>query len=83
MAIWDGIIFSAVGAVTGWQAGSVMKSGGLGLVGNIFTGVIGGVIGGYLFMLLAIAAGGLIGSIATASLGALVLMGLVGLCKKI
>jgi uncharacterized membrane protein YeaQ/YmgE (transglycosylase-associated protein family) len=59
-----------------------MKGGGFGLLGNIAVGIIGGVVGGFLFRLLAIAAGGLIGSIVTATVGAVVLLFLVGLFKK-
>jgi len=76
------ILFLVIGAGAGWQAGEIMKGGGLGLAGNILIGIIGGVIGGFLYRLLAIAAGGLIGSIATATLGALVLLFVIGLCKK-
>jgi uncharacterized membrane protein YeaQ/YmgE (transglycosylase-associated protein family) len=59
-----------------------MKGGGFGLLGNIIIGIVGGVVGGFLFRLLAIAAGGLIGSIVTATVGAVVLLYLVGLVKK-
>lgn len=76
------ILFLVIGAGAGWQAGEIMKGGGLGLAGNILIGIIGGVIGGFLYRLLAIAAGGLIGSIATATLGALVLLFVIGQCKK-
>jgi hypothetical protein len=50
--------------------------------GSTSVGIIGGVVGGFLFRLLAIAAGGLIGSIVTATVGAVVLLFLVGLFKK-
>ena len=56
------LIFLAIGAVAGWLAGQVLKGGGYGLLGNIVIGVIGSVVGGYLFGLFSIAAGGLIGS---------------------
>jgi uncharacterized membrane protein YeaQ/YmgE (transglycosylase-associated protein family) len=72
------LIFLVIGAV----AGTIMKGGGFGLLGNIIIGIVGGVVGGFLFRLLAIAAGGLIGSIVTATVGAVVLLYLVGLVKK-
>ena len=57
--------------------------GGFGLQGNIIIGLIGGVVGGFLLRLMAIvAAGGLIGSIVTATLGAVILLLLLGLFKK-
>jgi uncharacterized membrane protein YeaQ/YmgE (transglycosylase-associated protein family) len=59
-----------------------MKGGGFGLLVNILVGIVGGVVGGFLFRLLAIAAGGLIGSILTATIGAIVLLYVVGLFKN-
>ena len=44
--------------------------------------LIGAVVGGFLFSLLGLAAGGLIGSIVTATVGAVVLLFLIGLIKK-
>ena len=64
------IIFLIIGAVAGWLAGTLIKGGGFGLLGNIVVGVIGAVIGGFLFGLLGISTGGLIGSIVTATVGA-------------
>ena len=76
------LIFLAIGAVAGWLAGTIMKGGGFGLLGNILIGIVGGVVGGFLFGLLGVFAGGVIGSIATATVGAVVLLFLVRLFKK-
>ena len=46
------IIFLAIGAVAGWLAGLIMKGRGFGLLGNIIVGIIGAVVGGFLFGLL-------------------------------
>jgi uncharacterized membrane protein YeaQ/YmgE (transglycosylase-associated protein family) len=43
------IIFILVGLVAGWLAGQIMKGGGFGLIGDIVVGVIGAVIGGWLW----------------------------------
>ena len=43
------VIFLLIGAVAGWLAGLIMKGGGFGLIGNIVVGVIGSLIGGWLF----------------------------------
>ena len=75
-------IFLAIGAVAGWLAGTIMKGGGFGLLGNILIGIVGGVVGGFLFGLLGVVAGGLIGSIVTATVGAVVLLYLARLFKK-
>jgi uncharacterized membrane protein YeaQ/YmgE (transglycosylase-associated protein family) len=82
MGIRGLLIFLATGAAAGWLAGTIMKGRGFGLLGNILIGVIGGVIGGYLFRMLAIAAGGIVGSIVTATVGAVALLFLIGLIKK-
>ena len=37
-----------VGAIAGWLSGQVMKGRGFGLLGDIFVGVAGGLIGGWL-----------------------------------
>lgn len=76
------LIFLALGAATGWLAGFLLDGGGFGLLGNILIGVVGGVVGGYVFRVLAIAAGGLIGSMVTAVIGALALLFLFKHFKK-
>lgn len=43
------LIFLAIGAVAGWLAGTLMKGGGFGLLGNIVIGIIGAVVGGFVF----------------------------------
>ena len=67
-----------VGAVAGWLAGIVMKSGG-GLLTDIIVGIVGAFIGGFLF-----SAAGLAGttgfnlwSIFVAFIGAVVLLGAI------
>jgi len=52
MTLADLIIFLLIGAVAGWLAGLIMKGGGFGLLGDIVVGVIGSLIGGWLFSLL-------------------------------
>ena len=72
-----------VGLVAGWLAGTLVKGGGFGLVGDLIVGVLGAVIGGFLFGQLGIAAGaGLIGSIVVATIGAVVLLLAVRLIKR-
>jgi len=76
------LMFLAIGALAGWLAGTLMKGGGFGLLGNIVVGIVGAVIGGFVFGLLGITASGLIGSLITAVVGAGILLFLVGLVKK-
>ena len=75
------LIFLAIGAVAGWLAGTIMKGGGSGLLMNIVIGVIGAVLGGVLFGLLGIKAAGLIGEIVTATVGAVLLLFIIGKVK--
>jgi uncharacterized membrane protein YeaQ/YmgE (transglycosylase-associated protein family) len=82
MDIMGLLIFLVIGAVAGWLAGTIMKGGGFGLLGNIVVGIVGGILGGFLFGLLGLVAYGLIGSIVTATVGAVVLLYLVRLIKK-
>ncbi len=43
-----------VGLVAGWLAGIVMKSGGYGLKGDLILGLVGSIVGGWLFWALGI-----------------------------
>jgi uncharacterized membrane protein YeaQ/YmgE (transglycosylase-associated protein family) len=78
------LIFLAIGAVSGWLAGLIMRGGGLGLLGDIVVGIVGAVIGGHLFAFLGVSAGaGLAGSIVTATAGAVVLLWVIRLIKRV
>jgi len=76
-------VFIFIGALAGWLAGTVMKDGGLGLLGNSIIGIVGGVAGVFFFRLLVITAGGFIGSMVTAIVGAVLLLYAVGRFKNI
>jgi uncharacterized membrane protein YeaQ/YmgE (transglycosylase-associated protein family) len=77
----DILIFLVIGAVAGWLAGMIMKSGNSGLLRNMIIGIIGAVLGGVLFGLLGIKTGGLIGAIITATVGAVLLLFIIGKVK--
>jgi uncharacterized membrane protein YeaQ/YmgE (transglycosylase-associated protein family) len=74
--------FILIGIAAGWLAGQIMKGGGYGLVGDLIVGVIGALLGGWLFGLAGIASAGLIGQLAVATIGAIVLIFLLRLIKK-
>lgn len=76
------LAFLVVGAIAGWLAGKWMKGGGFGLFGNIVVGVIGAIIGGFVFDLVGITAGGILGAIVISTIGAGILLFIVGLVKK-
>ena len=72
--------FIIIGIVAGYGAGKIMRGGGCGLSGNLVVGIIGGVLGGWLFSLLGIySTGGIIGSLVVATIGAIVLLWIVSL----
>ena len=74
--------FILIGIAAGWLAGQFMKGGGYGLVGDLIVGVVGALLGGWLFGLAGIAAGGLVGQLVVATIGAMVLILLLRLIKK-
>ena len=72
-----------VGAIAGWLAGKIVRGYGFGLIGNVAVGIIGAVIGVWLLSVLNIRmGGGLISWIVGATLGAVVLLVIVGLFKR-
>ncbi len=76
------IYWIVVGLIAGWLAGKVMKGGGYGLLIDIILGMLGAIVGGWVFGLLQLHAGGPIGSIIVAFVGALILVWITRLVKK-
>ena len=70
------IIYLALGALSGWLAGIIMKSEG-GLIRNIILGICGGAVGSVLFGLIGLGANSLIGGIIVSVAGACLLVFLV------
>jgi uncharacterized membrane protein YeaQ/YmgE (transglycosylase-associated protein family) len=71
-----------VGLIAGFLAGKVMKGGGYGVLMDIVLGMLGAIVGGWLFGMLGISAGGLIGGILVAFIGAVILIWLTRMLKK-
>ena len=60
-----------------------MRGGGFGFIVNFLVGIVGAVIGGWVFGLLGISTnGGLVGSLVTALVGAILLLWFVSLFKR-
>lgn len=71
----DLLVSVIIGAVAGWLAGLIMKSGSGGLLVNIILGILGGFVGNWLFRTLDIStSGGWLGSIITSTVGAIILI---------
>ncbi len=66
--------FLLIGLAAGWLAGQLTKGSGFGTVGDLVIGVIGAILGGFLFRLVGIAAYGLLGQLIMATVGAVVLV---------
>jgi len=78
------LVILIIGAIAGWLAGVVMKGGGFGLLGDIVVGIIGAFVGYFVLGKLGISLGvGWIGSIVTAMIGAIIVLALVRLLRRI
>ena len=78
-----GLLWSLlIGGVAGWLAGRIMKSAGNGVFVNILLGLIGGLVGGWVFGILGLAAFGLIGRLIVATVGAVILIALARAIRK-
>ena len=77
------IAWLIIGAVAGWLAGTFVKGGGFGLLGDIVVGIIGAFIGGWLAGVLHISVGGgWISSILVAAVGAALLLLILRLVRR-
>ncbi len=69
------IWFILIGLAAGWLAGQLVRGGGFGMVGDIIVGIIGALLGGFLFTTFGVSTGGgLLGSLIVATIGAVVLL---------
>jgi uncharacterized membrane protein YeaQ/YmgE (transglycosylase-associated protein family) len=68
-----------IGLIAGWLAGKLSRGAGYGCITDIILGLIGSVLGGWLFMKLGILGGGFITSLAAATVGAIIVVAIVHL----
>jgi uncharacterized membrane protein YeaQ/YmgE (transglycosylase-associated protein family) len=78
------ISYIVIGGIAGWLAGKIVRGGGQGIVLNIVIGVIGGFLGGFLLEKLGVDVieGRRWFTFFTSLLGAVLLLGLVGLVRR-
>lgn len=70
-----------IGILAGWIAEQIMKRNH-GLLTNLIVGVIGSFLGAFVASMLGIGFGGFIGSLVISTIGAILLLALLGLIKK-
>lgn len=68
-----------VGLIAGWLAGKISHGRGFGCLLDIALGLVGAVVGGWIFTRLGIVTFGFIGSLAAATVGAIVLVAIARL----
>jgi len=73
------IAWILIGLIAGWVAGKISRGHGYGCIVNIILGLIGAVVGGWIFLKLGIVTWGFWGSLAAATVGAVVLVAIARL----
>ena len=72
------VLWLVVGVIAGWLASQIMKSK-RGLVSYALLGIVGAIVGGFLFSKLDIGgASNLLGQIVVATVGAIIILAVVG-----
>jgi uncharacterized membrane protein YeaQ/YmgE (transglycosylase-associated protein family) len=80
MGLTSLLLYLLIGATAGWLAGLIMKGKGSGILMNMLIGIAGAIIGGWAFSFLGLYSNSLLGSLATAVFGSVILLFIV---KKI
>ena len=77
------IIMIVVGAIAGWLAGQIVRGFGFGLLWNIVIGIVGALVGVWLLQQLGFSPfAGFVGSIVNATIGAVILLVIVGFIRR-
>jgi uncharacterized membrane protein YeaQ/YmgE (transglycosylase-associated protein family) len=71
-----------IGIIVGWLAGQIVKGRGMGVLVDLIVGIIGSLLGGWLFGIIGLAAYGLIAQLVMGVVGAVILLLLVRVIKK-
>ncbi len=77
------ISWIVIGALAGWLAGLLVEGYGFGLFGNVAIGILGAAIAGTLAPVFGINPHGWPAGIIAATIGALILLGLIGLIRRL
>jgi uncharacterized membrane protein YeaQ/YmgE (transglycosylase-associated protein family) len=77
------IWFLLIGLAAGWLAGQLVKRRRTDWVENLVVGVVGALIGGFLFGVLGVSAPGLLGSLLSATVGAVIFLFLLRYLRRL
>lgn len=77
----DFIFFLLIGMAAGWLAGQFLKGHSFGLLGNLIVGIVGAILGGFVFRLLGFGIESLLAELVTATLGAILFLYLLRFVK--
>ncbi len=73
------VAWTLIGLIAGWLAGKVTRGAGFGCLADVILGLIGALLGGWIFSKLGIFGGGFLFSLAAATVGAVVLVAIARL----
>jgi uncharacterized membrane protein YeaQ/YmgE (transglycosylase-associated protein family) len=79
----DYVWIMLVGLIAGWLAGVLVKGGGFGIIGDIVVGILGALLGRFLFRFFGFSTGGgVLGAIIIATVGAVILIFVIRIVKR-
>ncbi len=76
------IWYLLIGLAAGWLANLIVKGSGAGLIVNLIVGILGGILGGWIISLIGWVPVGTLGSLATAVIGAILLLWIAALLSR-
>ncbi|NRB35374.1 MAG: GlsB/YeaQ/YmgE family stress response membrane protein [Rhodobacteraceae bacterium] len=78
------LVILVIGAIAGWLSGTIMEGRGFGLIGNIIVGIVGAFLAGLIFPALGFSVGGgVFSAILFSTIGAVILLFVIGLIKRV
>jgi uncharacterized membrane protein YeaQ/YmgE (transglycosylase-associated protein family) len=79
----DLLYYILLGLVAGWLAARLLKEKHIGLLGSMALGVVGAIIGAYVFEFLGISYGGIVGNLVSALVGAIILIYIIRAVRRL
>ena len=84
MGIESLLVMLLIGAVAGWLAGTIVSGFGYGLLGNMVVGIVGAVVAGFVLPRLGFGmGGGILTAILHSTIGAVIVLVIVKLVKRV